>query len=229
MADQSSLDKKYFIDSQVYNCPFCNRRNVMYYTMSDQVFDWSNEKKCYAHFVKCTSCGKTSMHLSYDLESGYQFRNVDDIDSKIFYSVPTSFFVIDNRIPKVLRELISEADGCLKMNYLTGASACTRKAIYVLLSIEKSEGQHYEDKIKSLKGKYMDIDPTYFDILSHIQDMTSDKIHEQSWDKWDSENLKLLIENLKSIFQELYVVPKEKSERANVILKLKEELAKSKK
>jgi hypothetical protein len=30
MEDYSYLDKQYFIDSTVYNCPFCNRKNVVY-------------------------------------------------------------------------------------------------------------------------------------------------------------------------------------------------------
>ncbi len=68
--------------------------------------------------------------------------------------MPTSFFVIDARIPGIIRELITEAKGCLKMNFLTGASSCARKAIYELLVIERAEGADYETRIKSLKPKY---------------------------------------------------------------------------
>ena len=129
----SHLDEKYFIDENVYNCPYCNRRNVKYNVTSHGSFDWSNSKVCHIWFVKCSSCGKKSMHLSYsDISwaTDYgRFKNGIDIDSNIFYSVPTSFFVIDNRIPKLIRELITEAEGSIKMNFLTGASACTRKAI----------------------------------------------------------------------------------------------------
>ena len=133
MTDMSHLDEKYFIDENVYNCPYCNRRNVKYNVTSHGSFDWSNSKVCHIWFVKCSSCGKKSMHLSYsDISwaTDYgRFKNGIDIDSNIFYSVPTSFFVIDNRIPKLIRELITEAEGSIKMNFLTGASACTRKAI----------------------------------------------------------------------------------------------------
>ena len=108
------------------------------------------------------------------------------------YTQPTSFFTIDSRIPRIIRELITEAEGCLKMNFITGASACMRKAIYELLVKENAIGDDYTDRIRSLKQKYPDSDES-FDVLSHIQDMTSDKIHEQSWDKWDSKNLKLII------------------------------------
>jgi hypothetical protein len=176
------------------------------------------------------------MHLSFesivdysDFNNRWIFKKGIDIDSKIFYSVPTSFFVLDDRIPAIIRELITEAEGCLKMNFLTGASSCMRKAIYELLIIEKAEGTDYESRIKSLKKKYPDLDPSLFDILAHIQDMTSDKIHEQSWDKWDSKHLRLIIETLRTILHEIYVLPKVKAERLKEVLKMREDLLKEKK
>jgi len=229
MADQSHLDRKYFIDPEVYNCPFCNRNHVRYSLEKTFEFDWAENKKCYGYLTQCDSCGKTSMHLSfteiYDDNEGKFVANID-IDSYIFYSVPTSFFVIDNRIPGFIRELITEAEGCLKMNYLTGASACARKSIYELLIKEKAEGQDYENKIKWLKKKYPLTDPALFDILAHIQDMTSDKIHEQSWPKWNSGNLKLIIETVKTVLYEIYVLPKVKETRSQHIQKLLEDVKK---
>lgn len=234
MEDQSYLDKKYFIDNKVYNCPFCNRNNVLYKIIKVFKFDWSDLKECYVIYVKCSSCERVSMHLSFEkittsneFDPGpkisyIQFADNIDIDSKIFYSVPTSFFVIDNRIPKVIRELITEAESCLKMNFLTGSSACMRKAIYELLILEEIAGDHYEEKIKSLKSKYPNSDPELYDILGHIQEMTSNKIHEQSWDEWDSDNLKLIIETLKNVLYEIYVEPREKDERAKKIKALHE-------
>lgn len=235
MQDQSDLDKKYFIDSTVYNCPFCHRGNVVYEMVRYFIFDWSNDKTCHVYLIRCSSCKKVSMHLSYsdarDRESSFAlkpFRNDIDIDSCLFYSVPTSFFVVDKRIPRILRELITEAEGCLKMNYLTGASACTRKAIYELLALEEAEGDDYESRIKSLKQKHSDCDPNLFDILSHIQDMTSNKVHEQSWDKWNSAYLKLIIETLKTVLYDIYVLPKIKEERSLNIQRLQESLKKDK-
>jgi len=231
MQDQSDLDKKYFIDETVYNCPFCNRRNVRYDLFETFYFDWSNDKKCFVYFVKCLSCKKESMHLSYkDISTSGPYFNKDiDIDKKIFYSVPTSFFVMDKRIPRIIRELITESEGCLKMNFLTGASACMRKVIYEFLFIEKTEGADYKNKVKFLKKKYPNSDPTLFDMLAQIQGMTSDKIHEQSWDKWDSPYLKFIIETLKAILHEIYVLPEMKADRLKSVLKLKEDLEKDKK
>src|SRR5262245_43844361 len=104
-ADQSHLDLKYFIDQHKYNCPFCNRRHVSYHVSGKFAFDWTNEKNCYAYFAECDSCHRQSMHLSYENigtqnlgHSNYYRFESKDIDSKVFYSVPTSFFVLDNRI-----------------------------------------------------------------------------------------------------------------------------------
>lgn len=217
MADKSYLDDKYFIDPFVYNCPYCNRKHVKYTLYESLSFDWSETRKCHVYFVRCDDCSNTSMHLSFsDIEARGtdRFNEGVDIDSCIFYSVPTSFFVIDSRIPRTIRELVTEAEGCIKMNFLTGASACIRKAIYELTVKEKAEGKDYEERIKFLKRKYPDVDGDLFDILCHIKDMTSEKVHEQSWDKWDSGHLTLFIETLRAILQEIYVLPDEKKKRS---------------
>ncbi len=233
--DNSDLDNKYFIDHAVYNCPFCNRRNVIYRLTNTLEFDWSTEKKCYVYTAKCSSCLRESMHLSFDdmLEGGDHSgtityprkfaKKLENIDSHIFYSMPTSFFTIDTRIPKIIRELITEAEGSLKMNYLTGASACMRKAIYEFLFYEKLIDGSYEDRVKSLKCKYPSNDPELFDILSHIQQMTSAKVHEQSWDKWDSSTIRLILETMKEILYEIYVLPAERKQRRNTIQQLRQQ------
>ena len=137
MSDDSHLDQRYFVDGSVWNCPFCNRRHVAYTVQKLYSFDWSTERKCWVWFVMCNSCANTSMHLTYEnvrnpADSGSLSPTLD-LDAAFFYSVPTSFFTIDTRVPKIIRELITEAEGCVKMNFLTGASACCRKAIYELL------------------------------------------------------------------------------------------------
>lgn len=160
--------------------------------------------------------------------SGTQFKSDVDLDSAFFYSVPTSFFVVDARIPKPIRELITEAEGCAKMNYLTGASACTRKAIYELLQLQKSKGANYDDKIEDLASKNPSIDAELFEILRHIKDMTSDHVHEQSWVAWDSKHLNLFMGAFKAVLHEMYVVPDEKKNRVSSVRALKELLGKAK-
>ena len=173
------------------------------------------------------------MHLTFqelqDKEFPYsRFKENVDLDQAFFYSVPTSFFVVDSRIPRVLRELITEAEGCAKMNYLTGASACTRKAIYELLALQGAKGENYDDKITNLRAKHPAVDSELFEIIGHIKDMTSDHVHEQSWIAWDSKHLQLFLETLKAVLHEIYVVPEEKKERASAVRALREQLGKAK-
>ncbi len=240
MSDQSYLDNKYFIDSTIYNCPFCKRNNVLYKVTGSWDFDWSIDKKCYIFIVKCSSCQRLSMHLSYDpiveyrgwnQQNGpmYDVKKDIEIDNFVFYSVPTSFHSIDQLIPRKIRELLSEADGCLKMNFLTGASACVRKIIYEILVLQEIDGTNYEDRIKLLKSKFPNSDPELFDVLFHIQEMTSDKIHEQSWDKWDSPKIKLLIETLLLILTDVYIIPEKRKESMQKIKDLRQKALSTKK
>lgn len=258
--DQSHIEKKYFIDAYRYNCPFCNIRNVEYHVSFHSDFNWSRERKCYYYVIECSHCAHTSLHLSnYELHvNGTHFvyppkaikwetygkavqivpiiqnnREVKELDDVFFYHQPTSFFTIDNRIPGKIRELVSEADGCLKMDYLVGASGCLRKAIYELLEIQdiprndtnevgKETWLPYNERIKKLKQKFSDqhIDADYFDILASIQGMTSDALHEGSWDSFDSNTLKLLIETTKEILCEIYVLPEKRNDKKADIKKL---------
>ena len=241
MQDKSYLDKKYFIDIVRYNWPYCNRNNIIYEIVKNFCFDWTTTKKCYVYFVECSGCKKISMHLSFEKIGDYLFTEASgsrvkfifdmniDIDSKLIRSQPTSFFVIDKRIPRVIRDLITEAEGCIKMNYLTGASACIRKAIYEFIKKEKSEGEEYDEQIKSLKTKFPNVNTKYFDTLKGIQEISSNKLHEYSWDKLNSNHIKLFIFTLKTILHDIYIIPKEKERAFKEIQKIQADIKKDKK
>jgi len=234
MPDHSELDSRYFIDNKVYNCPYCNRRHVSYTVRGHRVFDWTDSKECNVYYVYCHSCNNTSMHLSFKevplIGTGYSGRwhfyldKEQSLDDQFFYSVPTSFFSIDSRVPNILRELMTEAEGSLKSNYLTGASVCARKMIYELAIIEGAEGENYDERIKSLKKVRPDVDEEYFDTLLTIQQVTSDKVHEESYDEWEAKHLKLILTTLREIFENMYVIPELKKEKRKSILELKEKI-----
>ena len=232
MPDQSFLDDCYFVDSRTYNCPFCNRRHVTYSVESKQSFHWTDKKECYAYIVECRSCSNRSMHLSFTsigvLEQRHAFfldKNEDrSLDEFFFYSVPTSFFTLDERVPRVLRELLTEAEGSLKSNFLTGASACARKIIYELAVINEICDASYEDRIKSLKKKHRDIDQTYFDSLLTIQKATSSKVHENAYDGWTSGHVRLILASIREVLHELYVVPGLRADRRQAVIDLGNEL-----
>ena len=146
------------------------------------------------------------------------------LDDVFFYSVPTSFFALDERIPRVLRELLTEAEGSLKGNFLTGASACARKLVYELAVIENAEGDNYEERLKSLKQKRRDVDGTYFDTLLTVQKVTSSKVHENAYDKWEAKHVRLILSTIRQILHEMYVVPAVRKDNRQKIVSLSEEL-----
>ncbi len=247
--DLSHLDKKYFIDAHIYNCPFCKRNNVVYELVDHFEFHWGANKICHGYIVRCESegCGKTSMHLSFkELRESYvqynrvyyrdKFIDGIDIDAVLFFSQPTSYFVLDNRIPEKVRELIYEAENSRKSNFLVGASACLRKAIYELLEYEKSIVKNpktgyadYQESIKFLKQKFPNVASELFDAFGHIQEMVSDNVHESSWEAWDSTKLRFIIELTKAILHEMYIVPKERKERLSILGQMKSVFTNSKK
>lgn len=246
----SHLDKKYFIDPYKYNCPFCKRNHVAYEIVDSFQFNWGEKKICYGYLVRCQSdgCGNASMHLSFkELRKGYlqyggrvqyenKFADGTDIDKSIFFSQPTSYFILDSRMPEVVRGLVYEAENSRKSNFLVGASACLRKAIYELLEHEKAIVENpktgwadYQESIKNLKLKFPSAAPELFDALGDIQEMVSNNVHEGSWEAWDSSKLTTFIELTKAILHEMYVVPAERKERLSVLNKLKSDFATSKK
>lgn len=246
MSDQSELDNKYFIDGDTYNCPFCNRHSVVYTIKDIFSFDWSNNKTTYGYIVRCNGCNGLSLHLSFCPLDGskftysFEFTNSanksvshkpdkEKLDNYFFYHHPTSFFTLDERIPKIIRELIAEADGCRKMNFLVGASGALRKTIYKFLKEQKAseekdeEGKKrsYEDQIKWVKGNNPRVPEELFDALSNIQSMTSEELHEdKDWEQWTKEEFDFLVEAVKVLLHEIYVVPEDRKKLLKRVLEL---------
>jgi hypothetical protein len=229
--DKSELDNKFFIDDRVYNCPFCKRRNVRYTLSDTKEFDWSHDKKAYVYITKCLDCGNQGMHLSFDRLVDYltddEFNIDADLDEKFITHRPTSFFVLDTSIPRKICELVAESEECLQFNALTGASAALRKAIYTLLKKENclvyddnTRYARYDASLKSLKPKFPRVDEDTIDSLARIQAFTSDNVHEDTWEAWDSKTLRFLIELTKEILEEMYAEParrKARKEKLNEI------------
>lgn len=222
--DRSELDNKFFIDDKVYNCPFCKRRNVRYSLSDAKVFDWSHDKKAYIYITKCSDCEKFGMHLSFERIVDYlhddEFNTDENIDEKFITHRPTSFFVLDSSIPRKVRELVAESEECLQFNALTGASASLRKAIYTLVkdenclvADEKTGNTRYDESIKALKSKFTWVDPEMVDSLSQVQVFTSDNVHEDTWEEWNSSTIRFIIELTKEILEEMYAEPARRKAR----------------
>lgn len=244
--DLSHLDKKYFNDTETYNCPFCKRNNVPYKMRSHKEFDWNNEKKCYLYIIECSSCYKQSLHWSWEqilpknargeITSSISFDDdIANLDEKFFFHQPTSFFTLDSRIPEKIRDLITEAEKCRSANSLVGASACMRKAIYELLNIEecivreeKSVITDYTASIEKLEAKFPTIDKELFTTLKQIKSLSSDLLHEDSWEAWTSTDLISLTELLKIVLGEVYLREDEKQKIKELALSLRGKLTNDK-
>ena len=117
MTDQSHRDNLYFVDEKANNCPFCNRRHLLYSVSKPREFDWSKERKCYVYFARCMDCKGISMHLSHErvevdltfpklspfsgrFRLPEDFKEKEGLDPYFFYSQPTSFLVLDPSIPE---------------------------------------------------------------------------------------------------------------------------------
>ena len=121
-------------------------------------------------------------------------------------------------MPRKFRELIEETEKCIKNNCLTGASACIRKIIYEFLIQENAQGGNYDEKIKSLKGKYKSLDDQYLDMLSGIQGIMCDQVHECTvYEKFQSSQAKAYLEILKEIFYHVYILPEETKNKKSKI------------
>lgn len=235
MPDQRDLDKRYFLTEDTYNCPYCRRGSVGYRIPSRFSFNWTEAKPALVFLVTCTSCDKTSMHVSFNptlIPTNYSYPSyrvlpnyAKTIDDEIVFSIPASFFTIDERIPRAVRELVAEARNCRQGSYLVGASACLRKAIYEVLAAEKiakteSDGKgggrdrHYGDRVRDLKTVKPHMDPTFFDLLADAITATSDQLHEESWPGWGPKEFDTIFSATLGVLDEMYVLPDERKKRA---------------
>lgn len=199
------LSKFPYFDKK-YKFFLLDTRSKEFMTYSSGFFYACEDKLSFSKILKESSTSPFYYSNIYDENSNVMDVNIDET---LILNIPTSFFTIDDRVPKKFRDLVTEAEKCISMNCLTGASACIRKTIYEFINYEKLEGDDYTSKIKSLKGKYKILDDAYVDILSGIQGIMSDNVHEQSYENYDIQHAKGYIEVLKEAFNQIYVIPEE--------------------
>lgn len=248
--DKSFKDRKYFIDQHTYNCPFCKRNNVKYSIVDKGDYDCDLEQKMYFYIIECSDCEKKSFHLTKYCLAPHQGRNadypnrfpdpieqldgeknrkkiikndieIDELDDVFIFHQPNSSFTIDPRINTKIREQLIQSKDCLNSNFLTGATACLRKAMYRLLKLEKISEKEpgndtfikHEERIEMLKKKHPQIDSDLLDDLKSIQCITSIELHENDYPDFSGKDLKLLQEVFKEVLYELYVAPEEKKLR----------------
>lgn len=216
-------------------CERCSKISVHFAPYDVKVTKWDSSK---TGVVK-TNGYEQFFNVAYEIF----FKNTDsadtiiDLDSKIYHSIPSSFFSMDERIPKEMRRLFDEAQECKKSNFKIGASACLRKLIYTLLfdQLNKKAGktkqslknlgyEHYSDCIKDLKEYHPNLD-VFIEPLSDITGITSEQVHEASWEEISAQDLSVCLESVKELLYQIYVHPAVLQERRNKIKQMKNKSA----
>ena len=127
------------------------------------------------------------------------------------------FLTIDNRAPAAIRELIVEAEGCLKAGFLTGGTVCAQRAIQTLLQHESAEGASYEARLHTLSQKFPSVPQSLFALCIRLGDSPS-KDHPAL----DVERLKVLVVSLKIMLYEIYVLGPDRVERLKFLQQMVE-------
>ena len=124
------------------------------------------------------------------------------------------FLTLDDNVPRPLRALLDEADGCLRMSFLVGAGACAGRTLDLLLAEQGlSEGDR-ADQILQLGKKHPAVSESFLRGLSLVMNNPTGS--------WDEARATLSIAILKAIAYEIYVLGPERKERAAYVIELLE-------
>jgi hypothetical protein len=134
--------------------------------------------------------------------------------TKIDASDNPRFLTLDARVPAPIRDLVGEAEGCVKNAYLTGGTACVQRAIQMLLAAEKADGNDVEARIKSLAERHAGLPQVLTAVLQRFGDATS-----RDGAKLSASGLNVLIVTLKALLYEIYVLGPERIERIDYVRK----------
>ena len=128
-----------------------------------------------------------------------------------------AFLTIDSRSPATVRELLLEADGCLKAGFLTGGTVCAQRAIQALIQHENADGSSHEAKLHALGKKYPSVPQSLFALCIRLGD-SSVKDHAAL----DADRLKVLAVALKIMLYEIYVLGPDRADRMKYLQQMVE-------
>jgi hypothetical protein len=115
------------------------------------------------------------------------------------------FLIVDARVPAPFRDLLVEAEGCLRAGFLMGCTACIGRAMTSLFSLQGSQGAQRKDQLRELETKNAAAAPL-IRALSHATNITDDK-------PWEPARLTLALVTLKAVAYELFVLGPERADR----------------
>jgi hypothetical protein len=122
-----------------------------------------------------------------------------------------TFLETHDHIPQALRDLLNEADGCLQSGFLTGGTACGRRALDLLLTVAKTKGGTYEEGLESLCERH-GVPKVLTNILAQCGNASA-----TDGAKFSTEVLQLFVVTMRAIVYELYVLGPERAERLQYV------------
>jgi len=128
-----------------------------------------------------------------------------------------AFLTIDHRAPAAVRDLLIEAEGCLKAGFLTGGTVCAQRAIQALLNHEAAEGATLEARLQALAHKYPSVPQSLFALCIRLGEAAS-KDHPTL----DGDRLKVLAVALKMMLYEIYVLGPDRIDRLKYLQQMLE-------
>jgi hypothetical protein len=124
------------------------------------------------------------------------------------------FLTPDPHISAPLRAVLEEADGCLRMAFLTGGGACAVRALDLLLTEQGIAGTDRAHSLRELGKKHPAVAESFLRMLLQVMNDSSAL--------WEIKRLTLAIVLLKAVAHEIYVLGPERTERASYVLALVE-------
>lgn len=129
-----------------------------------------------------------------------------------------AFLNIDHRAPATIRELLIEAEGCLKAGFLTGGTVCAQRAVQALLHHEGADGASNESRLHALSQKYASVPQSLFALCSRLGESNG----KDQTTTLDRERLTVLMVALKIMLFEIYVLGPDRAERLKYLQHLVE-------
>jgi hypothetical protein len=135
----------------------------------------------------------------------------DDVIREVMAPLPR-FLTLDPQISPALRTILEEADGCVRLAFLSGGGACAVRALDLLVSEQGIVETDRAHQLRELGKRHPAIAESFLRNLLHVM---SDSVG-----IWDVSRLTLAIALLKAIAYEIYVLGPERIERAGYVVAL---------
>jgi hypothetical protein len=127
-----------------------------------------------------------------------------------------SFLALHDQVPAALRDVLVEAEGCQQHRFVTGGTACARRALDMLLAMARADGDTYQRRVQSLHEKHS-VPQTVTALLAQCAEATA-----REGAKLPATVLELFLATLKAAIYELYVIGPERVERLQYLRRLAE-------